>query len=57
MEEQENIFSKITFMYVPGHTGVAINEAADKLASEGNDPTPLQLYSADIKLPHQRAPD
>ena len=50
MEEQENIFSKIIFMHVPGHAGVAINGAADKLASECSEPTPLQLYSADIKL-------
>ncbi len=50
MDDSDGVCSRITFMYVPGHAGVAINETADSLASSCQTPVPLQLYSANIKL-------
>ncbi len=50
MEDSVDACSRFTFMYVPGHAGVAINETADSLANSCKTPVPLQHYSADIKL-------
>ena len=44
------IMGKITWVYVPGHSGVLVNEEADRLAATACEYTPLGLYHSDIKL-------
>ncbi len=44
------IMGKITWMYVPGHAGVVINEKADQLAAACTTPSPLSMYHPDVQL-------
>ena len=44
------VMSRIVWVYVPGHAGVAINEEADRLAAAATDASSLTLYHSDIKL-------
>ena len=44
------VMGRITWTYVPGHAGVAINEEADRLAAASTEPSPLTLYHSDIDL-------
>ncbi len=46
MDGNEGVWSRITFMHVPGITGVAINGTADSLASVCKTHVPLQLCLA-----------
>ena len=44
------VMGRITWIYVPGHSGVTINEEADRLAAASEVPASLPLYSSDVDL-------
>ena len=48
------VMSRIVWVYVPGHAGVAINEEADRLVAAATDASSLTLYHSDIKLSEHR---
>ena len=43
------VVSRIVWVYVPGHAGVAINEEADSLAAAATDASPLTLYHSEVE--------
>ena len=44
------VMGRITWVYVPGHSGVIVNEEADRLAATAGEYTQLNLYQSDVKL-------
>ena len=44
------VMGRLTWVYVPGHAGVAVNEEADRLAGLDTGTSPLPLYFSDFQL-------
>ena len=44
------VMGRITWVYVPGHSGVLVNEEADRLAATAGEYSQLNLYHSDVKL-------
>ena len=44
------VMGRITWVYVPGHSGVVVNEEADRLAATAGEYSQLSLYHSDVNL-------